>query len=142
MALQFFVEPWPLFSFLMLYTVGRTPWSSDQPVARPLPTNRATQTENRRKHRHPRLQWDSNPRSQLLSERRQFIPQTARTIVIGPKLFVQMKRYTKEEQCMDYSHEIQLTNSCNLIFQSVRDIEIDLHPIVFSEWLLSSYRLR
>jgi hypothetical protein len=28
------------FSFLILYTVGRTPWTEDQPVARPLPTHR------------------------------------------------------------------------------------------------------
>jgi hypothetical protein len=26
------------FSFSILYTVGRTPWTGDQPVARPLPT--------------------------------------------------------------------------------------------------------
>jgi hypothetical protein len=34
------------FSFLILYTVGRTPWKEDQPVARPLPTHRTTQTQN------------------------------------------------------------------------------------------------
>jgi hypothetical protein len=33
------------FSFVILYTVGRTPWTGDQPVARPLPTRRTTQTE-------------------------------------------------------------------------------------------------
>jgi hypothetical protein len=32
------------FSFL-IYTVSRTPWAGDQPIARPLPTHRATQTE-------------------------------------------------------------------------------------------------
>jgi hypothetical protein len=32
------------FSLLILYTVGRTPWAGDQPVARPLPTRRTTQT--------------------------------------------------------------------------------------------------
>jgi hypothetical protein len=32
------------FSFLIPYTVGRTPWTGDQPVARPLPTHR--------KHKH------------------------------------------------------------------------------------------
>jgi hypothetical protein len=37
-----------LFSFLILYTVGRTPWTGDQPVARPLPTHRTTQTQNKR----------------------------------------------------------------------------------------------
>jgi hypothetical protein len=31
------------FSFLILYTVGRTPWTGDQPFARPLPTDRITQ---------------------------------------------------------------------------------------------------
>jgi hypothetical protein len=49
MALQSF-GPWPLFlfRFVILYTVGRTPWTGDQPIARPLPTNRTTQTQNKR----------------------------------------------------------------------------------------------
>jgi hypothetical protein len=37
-----------LFKFLNLYTVGRTPWTGDQPIARPLPTHRTTQTQNKR----------------------------------------------------------------------------------------------
>jgi hypothetical protein len=36
------------FSFLILYTVGTTPWTGDQPVTRPLPTHRTTQTQNKR----------------------------------------------------------------------------------------------
>jgi hypothetical protein len=36
------------FNFLILYTVGRTPWTGDQPVARLLPTHRTTQTQNKR----------------------------------------------------------------------------------------------
>jgi hypothetical protein len=36
------------FSFLFFYTVGRTLWTGDQPVARPLPANRAAQTQNKR----------------------------------------------------------------------------------------------
>jgi hypothetical protein len=43
--------------FLNRKTVGRTPWTGDQPIARPLPT----QTQNKR--RHACLEWDSNPRS-------------------------------------------------------------------------------
>jgi hypothetical protein len=35
---------WPLFQFL--HTPGRTPWTSDHPVARPLHTHRITQTQN------------------------------------------------------------------------------------------------
>jgi hypothetical protein len=36
------------FSFLILYTVGKTPWTGDQTVVRPLPTHRTTQTQNKR----------------------------------------------------------------------------------------------
>jgi hypothetical protein len=36
------------FQFLILYTNGRTPWTGDQPIARPLPTHRTTQTKNKR----------------------------------------------------------------------------------------------
>jgi hypothetical protein len=48
MAVQPFVGPWPLFQFLDLYTVGRTPWTGDQPVSRPLPAYRTVQTPNKR----------------------------------------------------------------------------------------------
>jgi hypothetical protein len=48
-ALQPFVGPWPLLQFHNLfYTDGRTPWTSDQPLARPLPKHRTTQTQNKR----------------------------------------------------------------------------------------------
>jgi hypothetical protein len=48
-ALQHFVGPWPLLQFRNLfYTVGKTPGTGDQPVARPLPTHRTTQTQNKR----------------------------------------------------------------------------------------------
>jgi hypothetical protein len=65
----------------MPYTVGTTPWRGDQPVARPLPTHRTTQTQNKRTQcRHPCLELDSKPRSQSTSERKQFMPQTARPL--------------------------------------------------------------
>jgi hypothetical protein len=37
------------FSFLILYTVCRIPWTGDQPVAKQLPTHRTTQTQNKHK---------------------------------------------------------------------------------------------
>jgi hypothetical protein len=46
-ALQPFVGPRPLFSFLILYTAGRAPWTGHQPVAKPLPIHRTTQTHNK-----------------------------------------------------------------------------------------------
>jgi hypothetical protein len=36
------------FGFLILYAVGRPPCKGDQPVVRPLPTHRLTQTQNKR----------------------------------------------------------------------------------------------
>jgi hypothetical protein len=33
--------------FLILYTIGRTPWTGHQPLERPLPTHRRTQTQNK-----------------------------------------------------------------------------------------------
>jgi hypothetical protein len=41
--LQLFVGPWSLLQFRNLfYTDGRTPWMSDEAVARPLPSHRTT----------------------------------------------------------------------------------------------------
>jgi hypothetical protein len=39
--------PARFFSFVILYTVGRTPWMGDQVVARPLPTHRRAQTQTK-----------------------------------------------------------------------------------------------
>jgi hypothetical protein len=53
MALQPFIGLWPLFQFRNLFYVeGRTPWTNDQPVARPLPTQRTIQTQNKRTDIH------------------------------------------------------------------------------------------
>jgi hypothetical protein len=57
----------PCFSFssvIIFYTDGKTPWTINKPVARPLPIHRTTQTQNKRILKHSFLEWDSNPRSQ------------------------------------------------------------------------------
>jgi hypothetical protein len=59
-----------LFHFSFLILVGRSPWTRDQPVVRPLPTHKYR--INADKHRC--LEWDSNPRSQGSSGRRHFMP--------------------------------------------------------------------
>jgi hypothetical protein len=55
-----------------MWTFGRTPWTGDQPDARPLPTQDNTTQKNADKHPYP--EWDSNPRSQCSSGRRQYVP--------------------------------------------------------------------
>jgi hypothetical protein len=51
-------------SVVIFNTDGRALWSSDKPVARPLPIHRTTQTQNKRIHTYPCLEWESNPRFQ------------------------------------------------------------------------------
>jgi hypothetical protein len=69
----------PIFSFLIIYTVGRTPWTGDQPVSRPLPKHRTTQTQNKRTQTS--MPWVGfGPRSQCSSGLGQFMPQTARPL--------------------------------------------------------------
>jgi hypothetical protein len=54
------------FSFLILYTVGKTPLTGDQPLARPLPTqNKHTQTSM------PSVGFEST--ISVLEQRRQFM---------------------------------------------------------------------
>jgi hypothetical protein len=49
MAVQPLVGPWPDLQFRdPFYTDGMTSWTSDQPVARPLPTHRKKLTQNKR----------------------------------------------------------------------------------------------
>jgi hypothetical protein len=59
------------YGFLTLHTVGRTPRSGDQPVAKILPTHGI------KAHRRICLEWGSNPRSHRCSERRRFMPYTS-----------------------------------------------------------------
>jgi hypothetical protein len=80
MALQPF-RPWPLFNFLILYTVDKTPWTGISPSqGRYLSTEQHKHRINA--HRHPCLEWDSNPRPQCSSRRRRFMPYIINYIII------------------------------------------------------------
>jgi hypothetical protein len=64
------------FSYLILYTVGRIPWTGDQLVARPLPTQKTTQTQNKhtqtsmpRKGFEPTIPIFERPKSVHASDR-------------------------------------------------------------------------
>jgi hypothetical protein len=62
MALRPLVGPWSLLQFgNLFYTLGRTPWTGNQDVARPLSKHRTTQTQNKRIHRYQSLEWGWNP---------------------------------------------------------------------------------
>jgi hypothetical protein len=48
MALEPFIQFWSLSSFLIIYTVGKIPWTGDQFFEMPLPAHRTAQTQNKR----------------------------------------------------------------------------------------------
>jgi hypothetical protein len=67
-----------VFSFVILYTVGLLGRQISPSQGRYLHTEQHNHRPNA--HRHPCLEWDSNPRSQRSSERRQFMPYIARPL--------------------------------------------------------------
>jgi hypothetical protein len=73
-ALQPFVGPRsPFYSFLIIYTVGRIPWTGISP-SQDLYLHTGQHKHRLNVHRHPCLEWDSNPRLHRSSGRRQFMP--------------------------------------------------------------------
>jgi hypothetical protein len=68
-------HPWNSFvslQFLNIKTADMASWTGDLSFTRPLPTQDNTNRINA--HRHPCLEWNSNPRPQRSSDRRQFMP--------------------------------------------------------------------
>jgi hypothetical protein len=45
---SFLLDPGRFFSFFIFYIVGKTPWTGDQPVARPLPAHRTVRRQTKR----------------------------------------------------------------------------------------------
>jgi hypothetical protein len=55
-----FLGPGRFFSFVILYTADRSPCTRDQPLARPLPTHKTAQPQNKRiKTETPRMRFES-----------------------------------------------------------------------------------
>jgi hypothetical protein len=83
-----FVGPWQPFQFLNVYTVGRTPWTGDQPVARSLPTHRTTQTQNKRTQTSmPRVRFE--PTTQVLERAKTVHALDRSATVIGTIWFLE-----------------------------------------------------
>jgi hypothetical protein len=55
-------------------TVGRTPWTADQLVARPHVYANTEKRKHNTNTKHPYPKWDSKPRSRRPSGQRQFMP--------------------------------------------------------------------
>jgi hypothetical protein len=122
-------EPWPLFQFLNLCTVGRTPWMGDQLAARPLHTQNSTNRINT--HRLRCLKWDSNPRSQCLSGRRRFMPWIARllgSLILEISWLAGLCYIDIRVWCELCRHSYNLWN--------LRLVSIMFLPIIFIKWIM------
>jgi hypothetical protein len=67
-------------SFLIFYTVGRTPWMEISSL-QGLYLHTGQHKHRINAHRHPCLKWDSNPRSQCSNEWRKVMTKTARPLL-------------------------------------------------------------
>jgi hypothetical protein len=103
MAVQPFVGPWPFFSFLILYTVGMNPWMGVQHIARPLPTHRITQTENKRTQTS--MLWVGLEPTIPGFEREKTVHALGRaTTVIAQKLLRRVYKITQERDGLNHVH--------------------------------------
>jgi hypothetical protein len=87
MALQLLLGTGLFFSSVIIFYTGvRTSWTSDKPVARPLPTHRTTQTHNKRINKHPCLEWDSKPTIPGFDRAKTVHALDSAATVIGPEI--------------------------------------------------------
>jgi hypothetical protein len=125
MALKPFVGPWSQFQFLDLFTqsvelLGR---DINRSLGRYLDTGEHKYRINA--HRRPCLTWDSNPRFQCLSGRRQFMLYTARSLwsviystlhfTYPPKILSVVTFLTWETETKDFSLARDLLYNLTLV---------------------------
>jgi hypothetical protein len=85
-------RPFSLFSSLIIYTIGRIPWTGDQPVAKPLPIHKSTKAEN--KHiQTSMLRVGFEPTSQVFFWVKTFHALEHAAIVIGRHHFAHVYVY-------------------------------------------------
>jgi hypothetical protein len=113
------------FSFLILYTVGRAPWTGDQPVARPIRTHRTTHCGIRTHDRSVQPSEHSScftPRGHCDRPRHQNAAQN-HDIKIGNRCFenVAQFRYLGTNQ-LPIQDEIKRPNSGNACYHSVQKL--------------------
>jgi hypothetical protein len=130
-----------LFSFIILFTDHRTPWTSDQPVARPLPTHRTIQTQNKRIHKEtsmPRVGFE--PRI-LASERAKTVHALDRSAtVIGTHnglhgATVCAKIYSRIGSMMEQISETWLSNSILSRLRAREDLCTFFHRKSFKSYI-------
>jgi hypothetical protein len=139
MALQPFVGPPPLFSFLILYTIGRTPWTGDQPFARPLPIHRTTQTQNKRTQSSmPRVGFEHT--TPLFERAKTVHPlDRAATVINRPHLQLHIPEYNIELLMNDRISPLvkQVTRNNGQIFFSTR--KGSPWPFVWIDTILTAF---
>jgi hypothetical protein len=95
------------FSFLILYTASRIPCTSDQPLARPLPTRRTTQTQNKRTQTS--MFWVGFEPTIPASERAKIVHVLDRAATVtGEKYLCHEKSWRRDEFDCLLGHDVDL----------------------------------
>jgi hypothetical protein len=106
-----------VFQFLNLYTVGRNPWTEDQPVARPLPAHRTTQTHNKRTQTSM-PQVGLEPTIPVFEQAKTVHALGCAPIVIGFSICTFPQRYTNERVTVIIQKvKVSLDRLCGLVVE-------------------------
>jgi hypothetical protein len=97
------------FRFFNFYIVSTTSWAGDQPVARPLPTHTGQHKDRINSHKHPCLEWDSNPWSSAFQGAKTVHALECAATVIGRRQ-VQLTKISRPEfaACLYYQSMFSL----------------------------------
>jgi hypothetical protein len=124
---------WPLFHNLDLYTVGRTPWTGDQPVTRPQPTHRTPQTQN--KCTQTAMPWlGLEPTTPVFEGEKTVHALDRAAIVIGTAV----SRHLKYRMAVESEHDCEIVLlKASKIWKNYGTTEME---IIFSCISLDNYR--
>jgi hypothetical protein len=95
------------FSSLIFYSVGRTPWTGDQPVARPLPAHRTAQTQNKHTIQTSMPRVGFKPTTAVL-EREKRVHALHGAATVNGKIGYQNKLFSSNSACFGYIISIAL----------------------------------
>jgi hypothetical protein len=117
-----FVGPWPLFSFLISYIVGKSPWTGDQPVARPLLARRTTQNQNKRTQTS--MPWVGSEPTIPVRERSKTVHALDRAAtVIGYSWIMGNVNYTCVKRHFYKNLSLKTEDTCKSIFRRLIPIK-------------------
>jgi hypothetical protein len=122
--------PWPLlFSFMIIFTDGKTPWTSDQLVARPPPKHRITQTQNKHTHQTS-MPWVGFEPTISASERAKTVhalDHSATVTGLFSFTSISLSKYSSEIYLIRFPLRVMILSENNQIKEDMVDRDCSMH---------------